>query len=229
MMNLSSETTAVLKNFANINSNIVFKTGSTIKTMAEAKNILAKASVSEVFPDREFGIYDLNEFLGVTSMFENPELKFNEEMTSVSIAEGKRSVKYFFSDPSILTSPSKDIVMPSTEVTFTLTSEDLSALRKAASTLGVSDVVFTGSEGGTDAKIMVTDVNDSTSNSFELEVANVTRPSEQFNFVFNIGNFKLISGDYDVAISSKLISHFKNQSADVEYWIALEKSSTFGG
>jgi len=119
--------------------------------------------------------------------------------------------------------------MPSTEVTFTLSNDDLSALRKAASTLGVSDVVVTGAEGASDAKIMVTDVNDSTANSFELELSNVTRPSDQFNFVFNIGNFKLISGDYDVAISSKLISHFKSQAADVEYWIALEKSSTFGG
>ena len=229
MMNLSDNTLSVLKNFAGINSNIVFKTGNTIKTMAEAKNVLARASVSEVFPDREFGIYDLNEFLGVVGMFDEPELKFSDDMNSVSIAEGKRSVKYFFSDPSILTSPSKDINMPNAEVTFTLTSDDLSTIRKAASTLGVSDVVVTGQDGGQTAKIVVTDVNDSTANSFELEIADVARSAEAFNFVFNIGNFKIISGDYDVSISSKLISHFKNKDLDVEYWIALEKNSTFGG
>lgn len=229
MMNLSDNTLSVLKNFAAINSNIVFRTGNTIKTMAEAKNVLARANVSEVFPDREFGIYDLNEFLGVVGMFDEPELKFSDDMNSVSIAEGKRSVKYFFSDPSILTSPSKDVNMPTAEVTFTLTSDDLSTLRKAASTLGVSDVVVTGVEGGQTAKVIVTDVNDSTSNSFELELADVGRPAEAFSCVFNIGNFKIISGDYAVAISSKLISHFKNKDLDVEYWIALEKNSTFGG
>ena len=159
-MKLSDQSVAVLKNFASINSNIVFRTGNTIKTMAEAKNVLAKATVTEVFPDQEFGIYDLNEFLGVVGMFTQPELKFTDDMKSVSIVEDKRSVKYFFSDPSILTSPSKDVSMPSTEVSFTLTAEDLTTLRKAASTLGVSDVVITGEEDSTTAKVMVTDVND---------------------------------------------------------------------
>jgi len=228
-MNLSDDTLSVLKNFASINSNIVFRTGNTIKTMAEAKNVLATANVDEVFPDQDFGIYDLNEFLGVVNMFDEPELKFSDDMNSVSITEDKRSVKYFFSDPSILTSPSKDINMPPAEVTFTLTGDDLSTLRKAASTLGVSDVVVTGEDGGQTAKIIVTDVNDSTSNSFELEIQDVSRSAEAFNFVFNIGNFKIISGDYDVAISSKLISNFKNKDMNVEYWIALEKNSTFGG
>jgi hypothetical protein len=227
-MKLSDQSVAVLKNFASINSNIVFRTGNTIKTMAEAKNVLAKATVTEVFPDQEFGIYDLNEFLGVVGMFTQPELKFTDDMKSVSIVEDKRSVKYFFSDPSILTSPSKDVSMPSTEVSFTLTAEDLTTLRKAASTLGVSDVVITGEEDSTTAKVMVTDVNDSTANSFEIELSDVVRGSESFSFVFNIGNFKIISGDYEVAISKKLISHFKNKSVDVEYWIALEKNSKYG-
>jgi hypothetical protein len=227
-MNLSADTLAILKNFAGINSNIVLKPGSVIKTMAEAKNVLAKATVAETFPDQDVGIYDLNEFLSVTGMFTAPEFRFSDDMNSVAIVEGKRSVKYFFSDTSILTFPTKDIVMPKPEVTFTLSQDEMNALRKAASALGVTDVVIFGEEGSDQAFVKVSDVKDATSNSFKIELEGVTRRADPFSFVFNIGNFKLISGDYVVSVSSKLISHFKHQSMDLEYWIALEKNSTYG-
>lgn len=220
-MNLSSETLSVLKNFSAINSNIVIRPGQTLKTMSEAKNIMASATVAETFPN-EFGIYDLNEFLSVVGMFDNPTLDFDTDMKFVSIVDGKRSVKYFFSDTSILTSPSKDITMPPCELVFNLSADDLSALRKAASALGVSDVVVSNKTA------TVTDIKDSTSNSFSIDLDVSKDPGEPYNFVFNINNFKLLSGDYEVAVSSKLISHFKNTGTEVEYYIALEKSSTFG-
>jgi len=220
-MNLSSETLAVLKNFSAINSNIVIRPGQTLKTMSEAKNIMASATVAETFPN-EFGIYDLNEFLSVVGMFEAPTLNFDSDMKYVTIVDGKRSVKYFFSDTSILTSPSKDITMPPCELVFNLSADDLGALRKAAGALGVSDVVVSGGTA------TVTDVKDSTANSFSVDIDVTTNPSESYSFVFNINNFKLLTGDYQVSVSSKLISLFKNQDTDVEYYIALEKSSTFG-
>jgi len=219
-MNLSSETLSVLKNFSAINSNVVIRPGQTLKTMSEAKNIMASATVAESFPD-EFGIYDLNEFLSVVSMFDNPTLDFDSNMKFVSIVDGKRSVKYFFSDTSILTTPTKDITMPPCELKFNLSADDLSALRKAASALGVSDVVVS------ERKATVTDVKDNTSNSFSIDLDVTENPSDSYSFVFNINNFKLLTGDYEVAVSSKLISHFKNQGVEVEYYIALEKSSTF--
>jgi hypothetical protein len=225
-MKLSNESQAILKNFAAINSNIVINTGSELKTIAEAKNILAKASVSESF-DTEFGIYDLNEFLGVMSMFDDPELTVADDALSIKISQGRRSVKYFFSAPDILTSPSKDINMPSAEVTFTLTQDDMSQLRKAAGALGVSDVVVT--KNNDEVTLIVTDVKDSTANTFSVDVDAISCCDDEFKFVFNIGNFKFVNGDYEVTISKKLISHFKNLNVPVEYWVALEKSSTFGG
>jgi hypothetical protein len=227
-MKLSNESQAILKNFAAINSNIVINTGSELKTIAEAKNILAKASVSESF-DTEFGIYDLNEFLGVMSMFDDPELTVADDALSIKISQGRRSVKYFFSAPDILTSPSKDIDMPSAEVTFTLTQDDMSQLRKAAGALGVTDVVVTKSAGESNLTLTVTDTKDSTSNTFDIEVDTTEACDEPFKFIFNIGNFKFVGGDYQVVISKRLISHFKNLNVPVEYWVALEKSSTFGG
>jgi hypothetical protein len=228
IMKLSNDTLGVLKNFSAINSNLVIQPGNKIKTISEAKNILATASVKEAF-EVGFGIYDLNEFLGVVGMFDDPELSVNDDQSSATIKQDRRSVKYFFSDPSILTSPAKDIQLPSVDVTFSLSQDDMNALRKASSALGLTDVVVVGEEGGTNAVIKVTDERDTTANSFSLDLTDVTRPEEAFKVVFNIGNFKFVNGDYHVEISSKLISHFKNTTTPVEYWVALEKTSKFGG
>lgn len=227
-MKLSTETQNILKNFAAINSNIVVKPGSELKTIAEAKNILAKATIDESF-DTQFGIYDLNEFLGVMGMFDDPELNIADDANSINISQARSSVKYFFSSPEILTSPSKDISMPSAEVTFTLTESTLNSLRRAASALGVSDVMVTGVAGESGISIKVADVKDATSNSYNVDLDECERPDEEFNCVFNIGNFKFVNGNYEVTISNKLISHFKNVNVPVEYWVALEKNSTFGG
>ena len=118
--------------------------------------------------------------------------------------------------------------MPSNEVSFTLTQENMSSIRKAASALGINTAVITGNAGENTASIIVTDVNDATSNTFEIELEDVTREEEAFRLVFNIGNFKFINGDYDVSITKKLISHFKHTKESVEYWVALEKNSSYG-
>lgn len=227
-MKLSNETIATLKNFASINSNLVINVGSTVKTISEAKNILATAHIKESF-DTSFGIYDLNEFLGVLSMFDDPEMQVSDDNNSVVIKQNKSSVKYFFSDPSILTSPSKDIVMPDPEVTFKLSADNMNALKRASAALGVTDVIVVGEADDNKVKLQVTDVRDATANSFDIELDECTRSSEPFKFVYNIANFKFLPGDYEVKITSKLISHFKNANVPVEYWVALEKTSTFGG
>ena len=226
-MKLSNETIGTLKNFAAINSQIVLKPGKTIKTMSETKTILSAATIAEDIPS-EIGIYDLHEFLGAIGMFEDPELTFDPEYKSVRISQDRQAIKYFFSDSSILTSPSKDVIMPSNEVSFTLTQENMSSIRKAASALGINTAVITGNAGENTASIIVTDVNDATSNTFEIELEDITREEEAFRLVFNIGNFKFINGDYDVSITKKLISHFKHTKESVEYWVALEKNSSYG-
>lgn len=228
-MNISNNTLSILKNFATINSCIVLKGGSEIKTMPIIANILAKASIPECIPDGEIGIYDLNEFLTIVNMFDLPEFNFSDDMKYVTITEGKRSVKYHFADTSVLKFPEmKNVMMPKAEVTFSLTSNELNMLRKASSTLGSTDIVIYGEKDSNRAFAKIVDIKNSTSNSFVLELTDVNRLSDSFNFIYDISNLKMISGDYDVSISSKLISHFKNKNNPIEYWIALEKSSTYG-
>ena len=224
-MELKESTLSILKNFASINPNIVIAEGNTLKTITEAKNVLATATVEESFP-KTVGIYDLSEFLGVLSLVDVPKLEFNDDFASVSDSSGRSKVKYFFSDIEMLTAPSKDITMPSEDVKFTLDAGTLSKLKRASSTLGHSEVsVKPVSEGIIELSII--DNQNATSNTFSIQVDGEYTEAN-FNFILNINNMKIIDGDYDVAISSKLISTFINKGVSIQYWIALEKSSTFG-
>jgi len=226
MMKLSEQTLTTLKNFAGINANIVINPGNSIKTMSESKTIMGQATIAESIPN-QIGIYDLNEFLGVVNMFDDPDITISQDIKFLNVNEGNKSVKYFFADPSILTSPSKDITMPPCEVTFTLTAADMANIRKASAALGVTDVVVQTAPNTT-PKLIVTDTEDATSNSYEVDIQNCSAAGVTCNFVFNIANFKFVNDDYNVSISSKLLSNFKAVNNPVEYWVALEKKSTFG-
>ena len=223
-MQLNDETLAVLKNFASIQPNVVLNEGNVVKTIAEAKNVMAVATLGQTF-DKTVGIYNLDEFLAVLGLVDTPDLNFQDDFVTVKSGAGRSQVKYFYSDPSILTSPAKDIPMPDAEVKFPLDESTFKKVLRAAGALGHEKMTITATEGG--IKLTVVDNTDSTSNAFEIVVPG-TSDSTDFTFVMNIANLKLISGDYDVEVSSRLISRFTNQSADIKYFIALEKSSTYG-
>ena len=220
-MKLSTETISVLKNFSTINANLMVKTGSSLSTMSAMKNIIAKADVTEEFPS-DFAIYDLNEFLSALSLFGKPDLEFNNDFVIITEEGTSKSLKYWFSDPSVVTTPSKEISMPSTELTFNLSSDTLNEITKAAAVIGVPDMALSG------GKLMVTDKKNSTANAYEtaLDVGNV---EADYKFWFKVENLKVMPGAYDVEVSSKKISHFTNTKLGVQYWIALEPESSYNG
>jgi hypothetical protein len=196
-----------------------------LKTISVAKNILAKATLDESI-SQEFGVYDLNEFLNVLSLVENPSLRFEDNCVVVSDSTGLRGNRYFFSDIDMLSAPSKDVIMPEPEVKFTLDTDTLSRIKRAASVLGHDSISITP-DGGS-IKLTVVDNEDATSNSFFSLVEGEFQEGVDFNFVLNVNNLKVVNEDFDVGISSKLISNFKSKQSEIEYFIALEKSSTFG-
>lgn len=230
-MELSNFTMQVLKNFASINSNIVIHPGNTIMTVAEAKNILASATVEETFP-QEIGIYDLSEFLSVIGLVSSPTLRFTEKYVQIGDASGRAQIKYFFSDPDNLTKPSdtnmrdKGIKTPPANVSFTLDQGTLNNLKRAASALGHTEVSVTGTSKL--ITLSVVDQDNSTSNTYSIDVDGEA-DTDQFNFIFNIANLKVIPADYKVDLTSKLISQFTslNLEKELKYWVALEKSSTY--
>ncbi len=220
-MKISSDTINILKNFSGINANLVFKPGQTLKTLSEAKTIMATASILEDFPV-EFGVYDLNEFLSLFSLMDEPELDFSDKYLTMS--DGSQKIKYFYSEIDILTQPTKDINMPECEVELDISSANLDKIRKAAAVLGHSELSFS-SQGG-EVVASVFNEKDSTANTFDINLG--TTSTETFNYVFSISNLKMLQGDYKVSISSKLISNWRNADNPLDYFIALEKSSSFG-
>ena len=230
-MKLSNDTVTVLKNFSTINQNLVIKSGNSISTMSAMKNIVAKAEVSETFP-RDFAIYDLNEFLAALSLFDKPDLDFKEASCWMLTEDGSTSkiLKYWYSDPSVVTTPSKEVTMPSCEVSFSLSSNILSDVQKAAAVIGVPDMVLEAMSVGK-AILKVTDKKNSTANDYAvgIDVNNEDGKDLPYKFWFKVENLKLLSGTYNVEVSSKNISYFKNTNVDIEYWIALEPESKYNG
>ena len=221
-MTLCDNTLMVLKNFAGINNSILVKKGSKLRTMSVAKNILAEADITEDFP-REFGIYDLNQFLNGLSLHQDPNLDFSED-TYLTIREGKRRVKYFYADPQVIVSPpEKEISLPTKDVCFQLESITLEKLLKAAAVYQLPDLSAVGEAGV--VKLVVRDKKNDTSNEFAIVVGETNK---EFAFNFKVENIKILPGTYDVVVSKKLLSRFISKNQDLTYYIALEPDSTFG-
>ena len=221
-MKLSDKTLTLLKNFSSINQSILFKKGSSLKTISVMKNILAEATIDEEFP-KDFGIYDLNQYLNGLGLHNNPELDFAND-GYVVIREGKSRTKYFFADPNVIvTPPEKEITLPSEDVSFELSTSQLDKLLKAAAIYQLPDLAVVGGEGV--VKILVRDKKNDTSNDYSVVVGET---DSTFSFNFKVENIKIVPGTYDVVVSQKLLSRFTCRDYNLKYFIALEPDSTFG-
>lgn len=225
-MKLSKHTLNMLKNFSDINMSIEIKKGNVLRTVSVQKNILAQAELEDEFP-KDFAIYELNRFLGAVSLFDDPELEFNAK--SVNIGTTKHSADYVYCDPSmIVTPPENNITFPDPEVKFTLTQDSLSQVMRASNVLGTPEIAIEGGPHPNDSiRIKALDVNNDSTDTFQVVLDE--KSGHTFRFVFKTENMKMIPGNYDVEISSKGISHFALQGTELQYWIATESTSNFGG
>jgi len=223
-MKLSAETISLLKNFANINQGILFKQGKTIKTVSSHKNILAEATITEDVPT-EFGVYDLNNFLSVVSLYKDePTFEFVQNDVVICGNKGRSKTKYRFCDPkSIVTPPEKALTMPEPEIAFELTQEDLDWALRSASVLSSPQIAV--ESDGTKVTLVALNLQDNSAHTQTLDIAEGN--GDKYRMVFKTENLKMISGTYDVKISSKGISHFKNKNKELQYWITTEAGSTF--
>jgi len=221
---ISKDTLNILKNFSGINSNLYVKPGSKITTMSPTKNIMAEVEVEESF-DTEFGIWDLNKLLGVISLFQEPEFAFENKYMTITGARGS-TVKYYYSDPKLLSYPTKSIKKIDSVVEFDLTADDFKELQRASAVLGNPDLCFISE----DDKVLavVKDLKDPTCNVFSIEVGENKNEAE-FSFNFKMENMKMLDGDYHVALSKSVIGQFTNASRPLTYWVAMDASSTYKG
>ena len=220
-MKLSEKTLNLLKNFSSINQSILFKKGSSLRTISVMKNILAEAKIEEDLP-KDFGIYDLNQFLNGLGLHQSPLLDFEND-GHVVIREGKMRSKYFFADPNVIvTPPEKDISLPTEDVCFELNTQQLDKLLKAAAVYQLPDLSAIGEAGV--VKLVVRDKKNDTSNDFAVVVGET---ENEFCFNFKVENIKILPGTYEVVVSQKLLSRFTSQDYNLKYYIALEPDSTF--
>lgn len=218
-MKLSNTTLSILKNFSTINQSLQFKPGQVLRTISPVKSVLASATVPDSF-EKEFSIYDLPKFLGVISLFDNPDFEFFDSHVRVS-SPGRR-VDYRYADPSTLVlPPSKDLNIGDADVRFTLTSAQYTEIMKALGVLSLPDLMIVGEDGK--INLRAGDSKMKGSNNYDIAIGETDLT---FTAVFKTENLKLAANrDYEVSISSKGISWFK--SDDVEYYIAIESNSKF--
>jgi len=217
---LSEQTLDVLKNFSTINSSIVFRQGSTVRTISNAENILAKFTGEEIFPT-DFAIYDLSQFLGGISLFNDPQLEFTSN-DFVNIKGGRTSAKYYFSDPEITlkSAPERNVKFPGTDIEFNLSADDLLALRKASAVYGLPDLTIYSEEGVNTITIILRDKENDTSNTYDIKVDGCTTGT--FSLDLKIDNIRVLPGDYTVKVSKSLISEWQHSTINLTYYVALE-------
>lgn len=222
-MKISKRTLDILKNFSTINPGLMVNTGNIISTLSTSKTIVAEAKTDETF-SKQFSIYDLNKFLGTVSLFKDPDFSFEEN--HIAIKNGKSVVKYYYCDEKLVHHTNKRVNMPKPVVEFDLSSKDFSELLKAAAVLQVKHLCVEPSKDGKSIQIVARDKEDVTSNDYSLVVADYDGGAE-FEFIMDVDNLKIMSGDYRVQISEKGISMFSNKNEPLTYWIANHSDSSY--
>jgi hypothetical protein len=228
-MIIHNDTIETLKNFAEINQSLIIEAGDTIKTVSEQTNVLAKAKLGQSFP-QDFAIYDLNKFLGVLSLFAEPQFDFSEKSIKIqssvdanNFVAGDSVAEYQFANMSLFENErkilAKDINLPSEEAVFRLEEKYLSSIMRAAAVMSLPEIAVVANDG----KLKIQAIEAKTSiDSYAVELGVST---SNFKMIFKIENLKLMRGSYDVKISDKGLGHFKNIDRDLEYWIATEQTS----
>jgi len=215
MMKFSNETLSVLKNFSQINPSVMFKPGQTIRTISPQKTVMAAATVSETF-DKQAGIYDVSRFLATLSLFEDADVTFGD--SQFDIKGGRSNLKYTYTaENMIVTPPEKDIQVPDPEVSTTISWSSIEGVIRAAGVLGLPEIAFIGDEGG--LSIAAVDSKNPTADTYSVAVID-DAGFEPFRMIIKVDNLKLMPAEYEVALSSKGMAHFKSDK--VQYWIAIE-------
>ncbi len=223
MMQLTEKTLSILKNFASINQNFVFNGTNVVRTVAESRSIMGEATL-ESAPDSMIGIYDLNEFLSTLNLVDNAKLDFKKDFVEITDSSGRSRVKYYFSDPDMLTYPKKEVVPLTEGVKFDLDLDTFNKLKRASSTLGHEMLRITPK--GKNLLLAIVDPENKTANDFSMDHAGDTADMD-YTVYISMANLKMLPGDYSVVITKKLVMYLENKNDNIKYYVALEKTSEF--
>lgn len=215
-MKLSENTLSVLKNFATINTSIILKPGRKQRIYdSSSKAVLGEVILEENIPC-EFGIYDLNRFIGLVTTLENPNLTFVEN-EHVIVDDDELYFKYHKCHANLIVpAPEKDLKMDKIIANFTLKNAMLQKLVKVATMNNLPHISLVGKEGGLYFKIHDRSVDTSDEGSIRLG----DYAGDDFIASFKRENLKILPDDYTVEVGA--FAKFENTAGNLKYWIAVD-------
>jgi hypothetical protein len=214
-LSISKNTFDILRNFYTINSSIIINKGNKISTISLLDNAFAEAVIEETFP-QNFAIYDLHQFLQSVSLMPDHTIIFDNDKY-LKIKSGRSTIKYFFSDPSLIKTPPEKINFPEADISFSISLRELTSLKRASNLHELPDLSIIGD--GSNITLVVGNKNNETANTFSIVVG---QTDKTFSYNMKVENINVLDADYTVSISSQLISKFQHDKLDLKYYIALE-------
>lgn len=221
-MKFSENTLSVLKNYATINTALMFRKGNLLRTVSKEKTILAEATIDETIPS-DFGIFELNQLLSILSMYKDaPEVTIDGNDVIIKGFEDRSRITYRCCDVSnIKTPPDSNIKVPSEDASFLLSEADLAWITKSASVLGCPNIAVVGKDGYLSLRLLDGQNDSAHTDTLKVEV----HKGPDCFFLFKTENWKMLPGTYKVTVSSKGVAHFENTARKLAYWIALEQKA----
>jgi len=219
-MKLNKDVLNVLKNYSTINQGITVKEGNELETISLKQSLYSTFTNKVVeegqvtFP-REFSIYDLNGFLSVVSLFDDPSFEFGADY--VSIGQAGEWVIYYYSEPSIIDSPPETINFPEPDFDFFLSGDKLSKILKAANVLSANSIKF-ASDGN---KIVAStfDRSGASDNTFTIDIDQYN--GEPFESVIEIDELKVMGGSYTIGVKDNQFLRWASETQNIIYYVIL--------
>jgi hypothetical protein len=218
-MKLSEFALVALKNFSTINDGIVLRPGSVIKTVNEEETIWAQAEIDDVFPV-EFGIYDLNNFLGNIAALSNPELTFEDN--TVRLSDGTFTLLYRGRVTSLIKAPPKGaaLKLDDPDIVFDLSKDILLKLLKLSAMNGLSFVTLIGDDTNEELRLQTHERNNPDSNMAFIPLGK--HEGAPFTASFKVDNLKILPDDYVVELKNGAFAKFSSKTRKLTYFISQE-------
>lgn len=216
---MKQETLTVFKNFSSINKYIRINKGNVLTILNPSIPLFAMATVPDTF-SKTFSLYDLNQWLSTLSLFDNPNIDYDDKM--MTITSGRMSAKYRYSSPETTADqPNTAPTLKDSTFEFTLKKEQLSEILKASSVLGLKELEFSikglrtfnsDAKGNPLDNEYITEIEDVTSS--DIENAKSVR--------IKVEALKMLPLDYAVKITERAVV-FTNEENEICYVAGLIK------
>jgi hypothetical protein len=215
-MKFTETTLAMLKNFASINAGAVLNPGHVQRTWSIDMSILVEVELEENLPT-QFGIYDLNQFLGNITTLSDPDLEFNTE--HVIMRDSSMNIMYRSCDPALIKSPpNKSLNIDNPDIVFDLTQSTITKMLRLASMNSLTTISVIGSGGR--MKLQAHDKSNDKSNEVSTDLCEWT--GSDFSCMFKVDNLKIIPDDYHVEVKKDAFSKFTSKNRKLKYFITLQ-------